>query len=621
MIHLATPEIQHHVARAAPVAPSGYQPASVSCPSARPTIRRASSLSQEETSWLQTRRKNTVQPMQDLLQRSKINGFDVAGFFNQHSDNVTNLPNIGIAASGGGYRALMNGAGAIAAFDSRTPNSTSIGHLGGLLQSSTYLAGLSGGAWLVGSLFANNFTSVQAIIDAHGSLWDFTNSIFEGPNKGFQILTSTEYYSTVNDEVQSKGHSQFGFNLSITDYWGRALSFQLINATDGGPSYTYSSIANQSFLTEGSSPLPLLIADERAPGQSLIAANTTVYEFNPWEMGSWDPQLYGFAPTQYLGSNFSAGSLPQEQPCINGYDNLGYVYGSSSTLFNEFLLEFNTTVDLPSFFEDAINDVLTDIGTDENDIADWTPNPFYHFNNKTNRNADSKRLTLVDGGEDLQNIPFNPLIQPIRNVDIVFAIDSSADTNDNWPNGTSIVATYERSLNQTIENGTAFPSIPSVQTFVNLGLNNKPTFFGCDVSNSTHPNNPGPLIVYLPNTPYAFNSNFTTFTPSYSTAERNAAIENGYDAITQGNSSLDVDWPACVGCAILSRALHRTNSDVPQQCTDCFSRYCWNGTLDDTNTTYAPTPKLKVISGASTASPKAVLGGLIAVVSLIWLSA
>ena len=209
-------------------------------------------------------------------------GFNARSFISGHSRNVSNLPNIGIAVSGGGYRALMNGAGAIAAFDSRTPNSTSIGHLGGLLQSSTYLAGLSGGAWLVGSLFANNFTSVQSIIDAHGSTWDFTNSIFEGPNQGLQLLTSTEYYTDVNNEVQSKGQTPYGFNLSVTDYWGRALSYQLINATDGGPAYTYSSIADQSFFTQGISPLPLLVADSRSPGQQLISANSTLFEFSPW---------------------------------------------------------------------------------------------------------------------------------------------------------------------------------------------------------------------------------------------------------------------------------------------------------------------------------------------------
>jgi lysophospholipase len=122
--------------------------------------------------------------MREFLVRMNITGFDAGAYIDANSKNTSALPNIGIAVSGGGWRALMNGAGALAAYDSRTPNSTNTGQLGGLMQSATYLAGLSGGGWLVGSLFVNNFTSVQAIVDTtpdeSGSLWQFSNSILEG---------------------------------------------------------------------------------------------------------------------------------------------------------------------------------------------------------------------------------------------------------------------------------------------------------------------------------------------------------------------------------------------------------------------------------------------------------
>jgi lysophospholipase len=113
--------------------------------------------------------------MRDLLTRLAISDFDSNAWLDQHAKNASALPNIGIAASGGGYRAMLNGAGALAAFDSRTINSTNKGHIGGLLQSATYFAGLSGGSWLLGSIYINNFTSVQAIMntntDQSGSLW------------------------------------------------------------------------------------------------------------------------------------------------------------------------------------------------------------------------------------------------------------------------------------------------------------------------------------------------------------------------------------------------------------------------------------------------------------------
>lgn len=126
-----------------------------------------------------------MQPLKEFLGRSNINGFDASAYIEKHKDNATALPNIGIAFSGGGYRAMLNGAGAVAAFDSRTPNSTSNGKLGGLLQSATYIAGLSGGGWLLGSMYMNNFTSIQNIIDRNGDgeMWQLGNSIFTGKHE------------------------------------------------------------------------------------------------------------------------------------------------------------------------------------------------------------------------------------------------------------------------------------------------------------------------------------------------------------------------------------------------------------------------------------------------------
>lgn len=574
------------LSRALPNAPDGYTPAEIDCPSTRPSVRDAVDLSDNEKQWLETRLEKTIDPMRDLLQRINIPNFDGPAYITSNENNRSALPNIGIAMSGGGYRALLNGAGAIAAFDSREENATSPGHLGGLLQSATYLSGLSGGGWLVGSLFMNNFTTVsQSLNDPTQTVWQFDQSIFEGPEQGsIQLLDTASYFNTIRDQVNGKRDA--GFNRSVTDYWGRALSFQLINATDGGPAYTWSSIAQTDDFMQGDTPFPVLVADGRAPGELLISGNTTVYEFNPFEFGTWDPTTFGFILTEFLGSNFSNGELDPSVQCVRGFDNAGFVMGTSSSLFNQFLLNADSA-GLPSFAQNFVTDILESIGRDNNDIADYSPNPFYGYHNSTNRNAQSGRLTLVDGGEDLQNIPLHPLIQPNRHVDVIFAIDSSADTDNVWPNGTALVATYERNLNETgIGNGTSFPSIPDTNTFVNLGLNTRPTFFGCNSSNTS---STSPLIVYIPNSPYVFQSNVTTFTFAYNITARNSMVHNGYEGATMGNATVDPQWPVCVGCAILSRSLERTETEVPQACQQCFQRYCWDGTLNSTRPiTYDP---------------------------------
>ena len=532
--------------------------------------------------------------MQDLLGRLNIAGFDAASYIQNNAKNASALPNIALAFSGGGYRACLNGGGAIQAFDSREANGTAATHLGGLLQSATYTAGLSGGGWLVGSIFVNNFTTISGLLDNPNnvsSVWEFGNSIFEGPaTSKIQLLSSADYFDDIYDEVGDKKDA--GYQTSITDYWGRALSYQLVNATDGGSDYTWSSIQLQDTFVNADSPMPILITDSRAPGETLIPGNTTIYEFNPFEFGSWDPTTYGFVPLQYLGSNFSGGVLAEDEECVRGFDNVGYVMGTSSSLFNQFLLQVNQS-SIPQIAKTFVDKVLSAIGDDNNDIADYSPNPFYGYHNSTSENAQNRSLTLVDGGEDGENIPLHPLIQPFRHVDVIFAVDSSADTENYWPNGTSLVATYQRSLDTSssnLANGTSFPAVPDTNTFVNLGLNTRPTFFGCNASNTTHMT---PLIVYIPNYPYSFHSNVSTFDPSYNTSERNAIVQNGYDVATMGNASADASWPTCVGCAILSRSLERTKTAVPDACTQCFQRFCWDGTLNSTNASAPYEPPYK----------------------------
>lgn len=225
--------------RASPQAVDGYAPATVDCPSERPSIRSANSISPEETAWLQKRRPNTIDPMIDFLQRVGIENFDVKKYFDSHRGNYSALPNIALAFSGGGYRAMLNGAGVLAAFDSRTSNSTNAGHLGGVLQSSTYVSALSGGGWLIGSIFANNFTSVDAIMKQgeDSGIWQLQNSLFEGPPKRkIQIFSTASYFENIASVVKEKSEALKGiFSTSITDLYGRALSIQLLDATDGGP--------------------------------------------------------------------------------------------------------------------------------------------------------------------------------------------------------------------------------------------------------------------------------------------------------------------------------------------------------------------------------------------------
>lgn len=217
-----------------------------------------------------------------------------------------------------------------------------------------------------------------------------------------------------------------------------------------------------------------------------------------------------------------------------------------------------------------------------NSEAKKYPNPFQGYNPENNSVTDYSTLELVDGGEDSQNIPLWPLLQPERQVDVILAIDSSANTEYNWPNGSSLVHTYRRiNNNASYVDTLSFPSVPGFDTFVELGLNQRPTFFGCDGRNHSGTGLPPPLIVYLPNTPFGYYTNTSTFQLRYKDAELDGFVSNGREQVGQ---SADKGWSECLACAILQRARERSGDIVGYgdgRCRDCFQSYCWNGTVVD----------------------------------------
>lgn len=206
------------------------------------------------------------------------------------------------------------------------------------------------------------------------------------------------------------------------------------------------------------------------------------------------------------------------------------------------------------------------------------PNPFFEYDPNGNSVANLSLLSLVDGGTDTQNIPLWPLLQPERAVDFIYATDSSADTVFNWPNGTSLAATFHRiQQNPAYKDIIPFPFIPDTNTFMNLGLVKRPTFFGCNATNYTSKGLPvPPMIVYHAMAPWSWYSNTSTFQLQYADLEVDGFLANGEANILQGG---DANWPTCFGCALLQRSKERAGDPVGAQCEACFQKYCWDGTL------------------------------------------
>jgi lysophospholipase len=179
------------------------------------------------------------------------------------------------------------------------------------------------------------------------------------------------------------------------------------------------------------------------------------------------------------------------------------------------------------------------------------PNPFYNYT-PSSLISSEEILRLVDGGETYQNNPIWPLLH--RGVDVIIVNDNSADTKDDWPNGSELYNTYIQSVNAGL---TRMPVIPSVDNFPN-----GPTFFGCnDMTTVT--------IVYLPNHQYTYPSNRGTSKLSYERHQTQDMIANGVEIASKGG---DPRWPLCLACGFMKKE----GGTLPTGCSACFQQYCYN---------------------------------------------
>lgn len=105
---------------------------------------------------------------------------------------------------------MLTGAGVVLALDNRYPNSLLC--LNGLLQSTSYIAGISGGSWLVMSNFINDFEPIHKLKDLISEKWDLEELLLQGvPNfdtselqKDQQQQQQQNLESKINTKIKSK---------------------------------------------------------------------------------------------------------------------------------------------------------------------------------------------------------------------------------------------------------------------------------------------------------------------------------------------------------------------------------------------------------------------------------
>ena len=233
-----------------------YTPQTALCPDDFQLVRTAavshengtttSTVSASEQAYIASRESGPIPPAWSDYLGNVINASSAANLSSSIPSYVTSIlngsdtsfPRLAMAISGGGYRSASYGAGVLNALDGRNESSVAIG-TGGLLQAASYLAGLSGGAWLVTSAVQAGLPVMQEVVfgvpnvtlqnaDANAEFGGWNAQIdLEVPS--LNPLEDLAFYNDIIQEVSGKAGA--GFPVTITDAWARLLARHFNNGT------------------------------------------------------------------------------------------------------------------------------------------------------------------------------------------------------------------------------------------------------------------------------------------------------------------------------------------------------------------------------------------------------
>lgn len=303
------------------------------------------------------------------------------------------IPTISIVCSGGGYRAMLYCVGALKGLQRS-----------GILDLTTYLVGLSGSTWAIGTWLSSGL-SLNAF---HDWLVD---------NIGYQLNDLDDEDFTLMGEVVLTKYC-VGQPVGFVDLYGSFIANDLFDSFSNDKNMVHLS-DQASKVTSGQLPLPIYTA---ISGQDSNAEQLW-YEFTPYEVGaSW---LHAYVPTWAFGRRFKNGASvtnSPEQPLGTLLGTFGLAIGIT---VERMFSEANISEKMSSaLLKTIIKKILSHYGDERPISAEYSNMVFGMADRIFN---DQKIIHLVDAGINC-NLPYVPVsgIRPDRKADILIFIDASA---------------------------------------------------------------------------------------------------------------------------------------------------------------------------------------------------
>lgn len=319
---------------------------------------------------------------------------------------------VAICGSGGGYRAMIYTLGALIGAQNI-----------GLLDCTTYVAGLSGSTWTLGAWLAQG-ADLEALKDSLQQqirLVNLTKQILPKP-----ISDPAELEQVARNMAIKLLFKQ---PLSIVAIWGALIAKNVL--VDSKVQRQQLTLSDQvQTINLGKYPLPIYTAVSPLPVVDQSKLQYHWFEFTPYEVGSADLQI--FVPSWAFGRKyingvargFRVGGQVQFEPGIPFSYELG-IFGSAFEVnLSEIVRDMRDQLQVKPWVNQALSLAVQATNGDDRLMPAAVRNPAYKL--AGHAQADQKHLTLIDAGLAF-NLPLPPFLRPERALDVIVIVDSSAD--------------------------------------------------------------------------------------------------------------------------------------------------------------------------------------------------
>jgi phospholipase A2 len=367
-------------------------------------VRVGNELNVHEREFLAKRQPKVKRALEKMLNRSLDGKF---------------VPKIAIVASGGGYRAMLGTIGSLVAVEQI-----------GLLDATTYIAGLSGGTWAIAPWISTGM-SVQG----------YRRYIQDTIQKDIHVSSISEAKNII-DMLALK--LSFDEPITTVDIYGGLLANRLLNQYGTDAQRVYLSQQSER-IKNADIPYPIYTAID---ARQAVAYEPHWFEYTPHEIGS--PYFGVYVPSWAYGRLFNNGQSMDFAP----EQSLGFLMGTWGSAFGvHFGRAWDEVVEkVPgTIIRSMIEKKFIEPHGGKRIDTSWAEIFNFMFGMPHQELASRKTLKFVDAGIDF-NLPYPPVSgeRPERQADIMVFLDFS---------GGSLAAGMRKTEEYARRKGLKFPKI------------------------------------------------------------------------------------------------------------------------------------------------------------------